>query len=101
MEAPECRLQGMASPSPWRGFDGKEFVYVLNFCFLEKNVLKSVVSSPFCWSSGDQLELPAHAQTWGGKLSGREGRSGEEWEEKLGRRREGGGEGEEVGGGEG
>ena len=51
------------------------------------------VSSPFCWSSGDQLELPAHAQTWGGKLSGREGRSGEEWEEKLGRRREGGGEG--------
>ena len=90
MEAPECRLQGMASPSPWRGFDGKEFFNVLNFCFLEKNVLKSFVSSPFCWSSGDQLELPAHAQTWGGKLSGRGGRSGEEWEEKLGRRREGG-----------
>jgi len=61
--APECRLPGMASPSP------------------------------FYWSSADQLALPTHAQTWGGKLSGegREGRRGEE----EGRRREREGEGEE------
>ena len=40
---------------------------------------------PFYWSSADQLALPTHVQTWGGKLSGegREGRRGEE-----GRRRE-------------
>ena len=51
-------------------------------------VEKKAVYLPFYWSSADQLGLPTHAQTWGGKLSGegREGRRGEKW----GRRERGG-----------
>ena len=44
---------------------------------------------PFYWSSADQLALPTHVQTWGGKLSG-EGREGRRGEEGRRREREGG-----------